>query len=132
MAERSSGEEEKLEDKNSLNSFPKILRVKKRFEYRNILKARTRFFGQSIVINYRTNNSLSYARMGITITTKFGKAHERNRFKRLSREAFRRNFYKMPNNLEINISSKKSLIDLKADSIEKDLLSFLDQLKTIK
>lgn len=41
------------------------------------------------------------ARLGITVTRRFGKAHIRNRFKRLVREAFR--LSKLPSHLIIHV-----------------------------
>lgn len=44
--------------------------------------------GKWIVVKVRPNKS-SVPKLGITVTKKFGKSHDRNRFKRLVREAFR-------------------------------------------
>ena len=58
----------------------------------------------------------SNAKMGITVTKKFGKAHERNRFKRIVREAFR--VFPMPQGIWMNIrpiNKPQSTLDIKSD-----------------
>ncbi len=47
-----------------------------------------RYIGQWIIVDIRPNRK-TYSQLGITVTRRFGKAHARNRFKRLVREAFR-------------------------------------------
>ncbi|MDB6081912.1 MAG: rnpA [Chlamydiia bacterium] len=68
--------------------FPKTSRLLKRREYLTLQQKGQVFYGKHIIIQWR-KNLVSRPRIGITITKKFGKAHARNRFKRLVREAFR-------------------------------------------
>lgn len=70
------------------HSFPKSSRLLKRREFLFLQQKGQVFYGKYVVIQWR-KNSLSHPRIGITITKKFGKAHLRNYFKRLVREAFR-------------------------------------------
>lgn len=70
------------------HSFPKSSRLLKRREFLFLQQKGQVFYGKYVIIQWR-KNSLSNHRLGITITKKFGKAHLRNYFKRLVREAFR-------------------------------------------
>ena len=43
----------------------------------------------SVLVTYFSKNRLAYRRVGITASKKIGKAHERNRARRVIREAYR-------------------------------------------
>lgn len=60
-------------------------------------------------------------RLGITITKKWGKAHDRNRFKRVTREAFRNIYPILPKGLIINVHPKEGYRELSPDEIETEL-----------
>lgn len=62
----------------------------------------TTIAGKYLVLDYYKGSSLC-PRLGITVTKKYGKAHDRNRFKRLVREAFRKTQNLLPEDLEINV-----------------------------
>lgn len=66
------------------------------------------------------------ARLGITISSKFGKANKRNLFKRRVREAFRKHQREWPASLWINVRPKarESLLAAAAD-LERDLLALI-------
>ena len=57
-------------------------------DYRRLVHKGKRLKQEHLSICYLPN-SLGYLRLGISVGKKFGKAHERNRFKRSIREAFR-------------------------------------------
>lgn len=71
--------------------YPKASRLLHRRDYERLMRHGRRRAGKWIQIEYRTFSSDPpfQAKLGITVTKKYGKAHDRNRFKRLIREAFR-------------------------------------------
>lgn len=98
--------------------------LKKNGEFQNIYNSGKKCFGYYSLIFFKENN-INYSRFGFVASKKTGKAHCRNRIKRLYREYIRLNLEKINNNYDIIIIGKKSFgekIDtLKYQDIEKDL-----------
>jgi len=70
-------------------SYPKEARLRKRAEFLRVYEQGTRIEGRYVTV-FILPNRLERHRVGITATRKaIGKAHDRNRAKRLLREAFR-------------------------------------------
>lgn len=68
-------------------------------------------------------------RLGITVSKRYGKAHERNRFKRLVREAFRLKQHFLPFSIDINILPKKGRTPLHLNDCAQDFEKLIDVLK---
>ena len=83
-----------------------------------------RYVGKGIIAHYRLTNS-HYSKLGITIGRKWGKAHQRNRFKRIVREAYRHCYSLLPQGLEINIHPRTSYELLTSKEITQELKEFL-------
>lgn len=100
--------------------FPKTARLRSRNDYRRIYRANARLHGKFISIDFLRGSSPN-PRLGITVSRKFGKAHQRNYFKRLVREAFRENQFLFPPNLEINVAPRPDLTAPTKKGILEDL-----------
>ena len=90
-AETPQGKRPQAADASSLLGFgyPKEARLRKRAEFLRVYEQGTRIEGRYITVFLLPNN-LGRHRVGITATRKaIGKAHDRNRAKRLLRETFR-------------------------------------------
>src|SRR5262249_10520060 len=72
-------------------------------------------------------NSEKRSRVGITATRKSGNAVERNRSRRLVREVFRKNKWRVPSAVDIVINVKSSMAEARYDDIEKDFVRFLER-----
>lgn len=70
-------------------SFPRVLRLLHKKEYDVVFQAAKRVGTHFVTVLYR-KNSLDYPRLGLIVAKKTAKrAHDRNRFKRVTRESFR-------------------------------------------
>lgn len=110
--------------------FPKSARVLHRSHFLNLLKQGQRFFGNEVRVEYRRQARGTSPKLGITVSRRYGKSHDRNRFKRVVREAFRELSSSMPVDLELHISPKKNHPELSMMSILHDLKTLLDKLTT--
>lgn len=80
-----------------------------------------RWMGESVVIEVKSNR-LGFPRLGITVTKRYGKAHTRNRFKRLVREAFRVLDWGDFQDLDVLVKPKKNAVLAEMGRIQEDLL----------
>jgi len=108
--------------------FPKSARVLHRSHFVNLLKQGHRFSGNEVRVEYRRQPRCLAPKLGITVSRRYGKSHDRNRFKRIVREAFRELSSSMPADLELHISPKKNHPELTVMAILTDLKNLLNKL----
>ena len=81
----------------------KYLRIKKNTDFQRVFNRGKKVFSPCITLLYFPSNSLS---MGVAVSKKHGKAHVRNRIKRLAREAFRNTCDSLSGNYSVIILPK--------------------------
>ena len=106
--------------------FPKTDRILKRDLFRRVYEQ-----GRKVQFRYFTAFILAKqdngARIGITATRKIGNAVQRNRARRLVREAFRKNKWLAPNGVDIVINVKRPLVEARYCDLEVEFITFLQR-----
>lgn len=102
-----------------MTKFPKEARLRRRLEYLRVYKTGRRLAGRFVLIDCAQGTS--GVKLGISVSKRYGKAHERNRFKRVVREAFRESLPSLPPDLEINVSPRAGFAPIKKQDILQDL-----------
>jgi len=82
-------------------------RILKRSEFVSILESGHRFYSDFFIALAMPAGS-GCSRIGITVSRKVGGAVQRNRIKRLAREAFRLNRHLLTRPLDINLIARKT------------------------
>jgi len=138
MDERSStAEDARAESASLLNSpsrqrslkFPKSSRLINKKDFARVLRARNRFLGRFVAIDYNRRGEAFSPKLGITASRRYGKAHLRNRFKRVVREAFRLLYAEFPPGLELNVSPLARTQNFSRAMVIEDLTLFLSKLE---
>lgn len=109
-------------------TFPKVLKVRTRKHYQWLAHKGSRVVGQAIIVE-SCLHSKPQVRLGITVSRKYGKAHDRNRFKRVVREAFRTSRHLLPTGLDLNVRPRGFRPHLNMHDVRNELIALLKSLK---
>lgn len=82
------------------------------------------YVGRFIIVEARANQSL-HTRLGVTVSRHYGKSHERNRFKRIVREAFRSGRDSLISGYDLNIRPRSIAKEAMSKDIHLELLQLV-------
>lgn len=100
-------------------------RIKKNKDFQNVFLNGKSTMGEWLICKC-VKNDFGYARLGIVVSRKFGKAHVRNRFKRYVRETFRAT--RVEKSVDVVILPKR---ELKEVFEEMSFFTFFKELKVL-
>lgn len=100
------------------------MRIRKRSQYQRIAQQSKRHVGYWIIVDARENKASS-TKLGITASRHYGIAVERNRFKRIVREAFRLCHQQLRLGFDLNVKPRQMARKAKSSDIQAELLNFL-------
>jgi ribonuclease P protein component len=107
------------------------MRLRTRQQYQRMTQKTYTFTGQWILANVRLSSG-PYSRLGITATKRYGAAYQRNRFKRIVREAFRLLYPHFKFAFDIVIRPRSQALKAKMADIQQELLSFLEKISHLR
>ncbi|MEW6332891.1 MAG: ribonuclease P protein component [Thermodesulfobacteriota bacterium] len=106
--------------KRRSRTFGKEERVRKRQDYLRIYEQGTRYHSRRFTV-ITCRNPAGVRRLGMTVTKKAGSAVQRNRIKRLLREYFRLNKFRLPAEQDIVVIAKKGILPLTYNEVRLEL-----------
>lgn len=105
-------------------TFPKSIRLRKRRQYQRMATSTQQFVGRWVTVDIRENR-LTHARLGITVTRRYGKAHDRNRFKRIVREAYRLCQHQLVSGYDLNIRPRSAAKEASMPDLQMEILRLI-------
>ena len=102
----------------------KTVSLKENHEFRRLYHRGVSTAGRHLVL-YCRRNKLGYNRLGLTVSAKLAGAVQRNRIKRLFREAYRLNEDKFADGIDLVLVARARAVGATYQEIEKSLLRAL-------
>ncbi len=111
----------------------KTLKLKKNYEFRNILK-RGKYFGGDFIECFYLKNNKNINYIGIAISSKLCIAVKRNRIKRVIREAYRKleDSTKSGATIVFLWNKKANIEECKYKNIERDMIKIFNKIGIYK
>lgn len=110
-----------------LFGFSKADRLLKRSEFIELSKFGKKIKNKQFIVIYSPSR-VNRTRLGITVSKKVGKAAERNRIKRQTREFFRLNRHNISGFWDINIIARKEVAGLATSLVHSSLREVFDKM----
>ncbi|MDF2577914.1 MAG: hypothetical protein K0S74_1398 [Chlamydiales bacterium] len=111
-------------------SFPKSARLLKRKQFQKVQSAKCSIVGSRMIIQYYIDPHNAQSKLGIAASRHFGNSVQRNRFKRLCREAFRLLQRYFPSGSQVIIKPRPYALSAKLCHITAELSWFIKQLSS--
>lgn len=102
-------------------SFPRRLRIRKTREYKRHRAVSRTYHTRSFLVTW-TASSFEHSRLGLTVSRKVGRAHERNRIKRRLRHWFRQNRHELLAPWDLVLIARPDAAALCFSGIESELM----------
>jgi len=106
-------------------SFPKSARLRRRHQFHKVKKWGQRRVGALLILEALTSTE-GEGRIGLTVTRRFGKAHERNRVKRALREFYRLHRAQYTK-LDIHLIPRKRALGASYAQLSEEFTSLLNE-----
>jgi ribonuclease P protein component len=116
-------------------AFAKDKRLLRNTEYRRIFKSGKRLSLPVLTLIYWLGNRNLHSKppkLGLSVSRKVGKAHDRNRLKRRMREIFRLHQHQISENSEMVLIPRKETCDLSYLELENTILKLFNRGKLLK
>lgn len=110
--------------KREHQKMKKTVSLKENHEFRRLYHRGVSTAGRHLVL-YCRRNKLGYNRLGLTVSAKLAGAVQRNRIKRLFREAYRLNEDKFADGIDLVLVARVRAVGATYQEIEKSLLRAL-------
>ncbi len=101
--------------------MPKVLKLRKGWEYDLIFRTGNRINGELVRLLYLKGNDEGGIKFGCAVGKKLGKAHVRNRGRRILREAFRQVSAQIVPGISIVLTLRASGLTAKTPDITREL-----------
>lgn len=108
-------------------SYSKDFRLKSSKQYQQVLERSKGIRGKYLILHAITSPNSPNVKLGVVASKKYGKAIQRNRFKRITREAFRKVKSRFPQGMHLVVRPKKPAIDANMHHILDELLELSKQ-----
>ena len=107
------------------------LKIKKAEQFQKLYSDGRSIAGRYLILYYQKHED-GPTRAAFAAGKKLGKAHVRNRLKRLLRETFRLNRYRLRDGYDLILLARKAAVEVKMQEVEKNFLFLVAKAKVLQ